>query len=338
MITVCSYHCVMTATASSTAAPAWAATDLTSLADLSAGEITALLDRAQGFLPAVVETSREHRARVEPTLAGRIIANLFLEDSTRTRGSFTVAAQRLGGATLDMSGKGSSISKGETLLDTGLTVAAMGVDAIVMRTSVNEAPHVLADHVDMPVINAGDGNNEHPTQGLLDALTLRQRLGNDLAGKRIAIVGDIRNSRVAGSNIRCLPTLGLDVVLVGPESMCPGEPVEGSPHATGSITVTHDLDAVLSDVDAIMMLRVQFERGSDIGDDYADRYALTEARTATLPDHAPVLHPGPMNRGLEIADAVADDPKRSAIRQQVTNGVAVRMAVLDRLVGNTPCV
>ncbi len=321
----------MTATASPTAAPAWAATDLTTLADLSPGDITALLDRATEFVPTVGEASCEHRSHLEQSLAGRIIANLFLEDSTRTRGSFTVAAQRLGGTTLDMSGKGSSISKGETLLDTGLTVAAMGVDAIVMRTSVNEAPHMLADHVDMPVINAGDGNNEHPTQGLLDALTLRQRLGSDLAGKRIAIVGDIRNSRVAGSNIRCLPTLGMDVVLVGPESMCPDEPISGSPHATGSITVAHDLDAVVAELDAIMMLRVQFERGSEIGDDYAERYGLNESRAARLPGDAPVLHPGPMNRGLEIADAVADDPKRSAIRQQVTNGVAVRMAVLERL-------
>ncbi len=298
---------------------------LLALDGMSGGQITSLLDRAERYLPIV--------GREQPpidVLGRRIIANMFLEDSTRTRGSFTVAAQRLGAQTVELTGKGSSISKGESLLDTAWTIESFGVDAIVMRTSAAGGAALVAANVNVPVINAGDGRHEHPTQGLLDLLTMRQRLG-DLRGRRVAIVGDIANSRVARSNVHGLTALGAEVVLIGPPTLAPQSLAGLSP--ADNITVSHDLDEQLAALDVIMMLRVQFERGAGISSDYHELYGLTATRTQRLPEHAIVMHPGPMNRGLEIDAAVADDPQRSAIRQQVANGVAVRMAVLAWALG-----
>jgi aspartate carbamoyltransferase catalytic subunit len=296
---------------------------LLALDGMSRDELLGLLDRAQEFRPIV-----DGDAPPRTSLAGRIVANLFLESSTRTRGSFTVAAQRLGADTVDL-GADSSLTKGETILDTAYTVEAMGVSALVIRAAQSGVPAMVARQVGCAVINAGDGTHEHPTQGLLDALTLRQRLG-DLEGRRIAIVGDIGNSRVARSNVWGLTTLGADVLLIGPPAMVPPEFATFS----GGISIGHELDPILPEIDAIIMLRVQFERGSSIGGDYRDHFALTEARAERLRPEAPVMHPGPMNRGLEIDGPVADDSARSVIREQVTNGVAVRMAVLEEVLGS----
>jgi aspartate carbamoyltransferase catalytic subunit len=268
-------------------------------------------------------------------LAGKTIANLFFEDSTRTRCSFTLAAWRLGAETLDLTSTGSSVAKGETIVDTALNIQAMGVHGFVVRVSASGGVQMIADAVNVPVINAGDGKHEHPTQGLLDLLTIRQRLKR-IEGRTIAIVGDIANSRVARSNIHGLTTMGANVVLVGPSTLVPHtfEKIT-DPNSPGKVRVHHDLDDVLPEVDAIMMLRVQFERAGGgpplISGDYRQLCGLTAERAARLPDHAIVLHPGPMNRGLEIDSEVADDPERSVILQQVSNGVAVRMAVLAAL-------
>ncbi len=300
---------------------------LLGLEGLSRAEILEWLDFAEGFLDIA-----RGSAPPQESLNGKIVANLFFEDSTRTRGSFTIAAKRLGADCIDLSGSGSSVSKGESIVDTALTFEAMGVDAIVLRAKPSGAPHLVARAVRIPVINAGDGRHEHPTQGLLDLLTMRRHLG-ELKGKTIAIVGDIANSRVARSNIHGLTTLGAQVHLIGPPSLAPAsfEKIVAGP---GRVIVSHDLDAVLDDVDAIMMLRVQFERQGvgGISDDYRRLYGLSAQRAARLRPEAIIMHPGPMNRGLEIDGEVADDPERSVIREQVTNGVAVRMAVLKKLI------
>lgn len=296
---------------------------LLALEGWSAKQINMLLDAAERYIPIVKRSQPPSDA-----LGGKIIANLFLEDSTRTRGSFTVAAQRLGGQTVDFSSKGSSVSKGESTLDTAWTIESFGVDAIVIRAPGSGAAALVAENVQIPVINAGDGKHEHPTQGLLDAMTLRQRLG-ELRGKTIAIVGDVSASRVARSNIHCLTSLGMNVLLIGPATLVP--PAMAEIANAGNLCVSHKLDEHLETLDAIMMLRVQFERGTGISDDFRDLYGLTEARAAQLPPHAIIMHPGPMNRGLEIDSPVADDPNRSVIRRQVENGVAVRMAVLAGL-------
>ncbi len=303
----------------------------------SATELTALAKRA-------AELNHEpDRGPGHGPLAGKTLANLFFEDSTRTRLSFTRAAQRMGMHVLDLYAKSSSVSKGETLLDTARNVHAMGVDAIVVRCTPSGGPALLADHLDCSIINAGDGKHEHPTQGLLDLMTLLEHFkvgqtitGDELHGKRIAIVGDIDSSRVARSNIHALTTLGAHVVLIGPPKLVPETFLEITKHLdppVGSVEIAHDLDAVLADLDAIMMLRVQFERHERdiIGPDYADKFGLNQARAAQLKPTAPVLHPGPINRDFELASAVADDPKRSLIMQQVSNGVVVRMAVLEKL-------
>ena len=280
-----------------------------------------------------------------PPLRGRTVVNLFYEDSTRTRTSFELAAKRLSADVVNFSAKGSSVSKGESLKDTALTLEAMGADAVVIRHSYSGAARRLAEWVHGSVINAGDGTHEHPTQALLDAFTMRRRLRGgegDLAGLRVAIVGDVLHSRVARSNVLLLATLGARVTLVGPPTLLPVG-VEAWPAAT-----SFDLDAVLPSSDAVMMLRVQRERMSaslpegarDLGNqfvpsarEYARRYGLDARRMAMLADDAIVMHPGPMNRGMEIAAEVADDPKRSTIIEQVTNGVSVRMAVLYLLLG-----
>ena len=303
--------------------------DLLGLDGMSADELGSLLDEAEGFVGAV------ERGESSERLAGKIVANLFFEDSTRTRCSFTVAAARLGAATLDLIGAGNSLSKGESLLDTALNVEAMGVDAMVVRSGRSGTPHLVARSVGCPVINAGDGRHEHPTQGLLDILTLRRRWG-DVAGRTVVIVGDIANSRVARSNVHGLTTLGADVLLVGPPALVPHSftQIAAGP---GTVTISHDLDDALPRADAVMMLRIQLERHDDGGSgaippDYRRQYGLTVDRAARLKADVPVMHPGPMNRGVEIDSEVADDPARSVIMQQVTHGVAVRMAVLNRAI------
>jgi aspartate carbamoyltransferase catalytic subunit len=261
----------------------------------------------------------------DPVLNGRCIANIFFEDSTRTRNSFTRAGQLLSADFLQVSGEGSSTSKGETEIDTAKTIEAMGVDTIVVRHASAGVPRYIADNVQCCVINAGDGRHEHPTQGPLDIFTLRREFGADLSGMRIAIVGDIVNSRVVRSNIFGLRTLGVKVIVVGPPMLAPD-----SFGALG-VEVAHDLDAVLPEVDVVMMLRVQFERfeGQAMSSvhEYREGYGLTAHRCALMPKRAVVMHPGPMNRGLEIDSDIADGP-RSIIFRQVTHGVAIRMAVL----------
>jgi aspartate carbamoyltransferase catalytic subunit len=269
-----------------------------------------------------------------PTLQGRTVANLFFEDSTRTRLSFEAAAKRLSADVITFGAKGSSVSKGESLKDTAQTIAAMGVDAVVLRHSASGAARVLADSawIDAAVVNAGDGTHEHPTQGLLDAYSMRKRLhgeasrGRDLDGIRVTIVGDILHSRVARSNIWLLQTLGASVHLVAPGTLLPAG-VQSWP-----VTTSSDLDAAIADgPDVLMMLRIQSERMHAAffphEREYARQWGLSDARFARLAAHTMVMHPGPMNRGLEIS-ATAADSQASVILDQVTNGVSIRMAVL----------
>jgi aspartate carbamoyltransferase catalytic subunit len=291
------------------------------------------LDRESALL--VLDTAAEmarlatREVKKLPTLRGRTVVNLFYEDSTRTRISFEAAAKRLSADVITFSAKGSSVSKGESLKDTALTLQAMGADAVVIRHSESGAPHRLARWIDGVVLNAGDGTHEHPTQALLDAYTMRSRLGR-LEGLRVAIVGDVLHSRVARSNVLLLSTLGAEVTLVAPPTLLPVG-VEAWPAA-----VSYDLDAVLAKSDVVMMLRVQRERmGASYFPtvrEYSRRYGLDARRMGALPEHAIVMHPGPMNRGMEIAPEVADSP-RSTIVEQVTNGVSVRMAALYLLLG-----
>jgi aspartate carbamoyltransferase catalytic subunit len=297
---------------------------LISAADLSKDDALLILDTAEE-LAAVSERS----VKKLPTLRGRTVVNLFFEDSTRTRISFEAAAKRLSADVINFSAKGSSVSKGESLKDTALTLEAMGADAVVIRHSASGAPHRLASWVRGSVLNAGDGTHEHPTQALLDAFTMRRRLGK-LDGRRITIVGDVLHSRVARSNVLLLGTLGAEVTLVAPPTLLPVA-VE-----TWPCEVSYDLDAVLPKSDAVMMLRVQRERMNAAyfpsAREYSRRYGLDPDRLAKMPDDALVMHPGPMNRGMEIAADVADSA-RSTIVEQVTNGVTIRMAVLYLLLG-----
>jgi aspartate carbamoyltransferase catalytic subunit len=295
---------------------------LLSAADLDRAEATLVLDTA-----AEMARLTEGRAvKKLPTLRGRTVVNLFFEDSTRTRTSFEVAAKRLSADVVNFSAKGSSLSKGESLKDTALTLEAMGADGVVVRHSASGAPHRLAHSgwIRASVVNAGDGTHEHPTQALLDAYTLRKHLG-ELDGRRIAVVGDVLHSRVARSNVLLLKTLGAEVTLVGPPTLLPVG-VEHWPCQT-----SFELDSVLAKSDAVMMLRVQRERMSAAffpsAREYSRRYGLDARRFGLLPEDALVLHPGPMIRGMEITADVADSD-RSVIVEQVTNGVYVRMAVL----------
>ena len=298
---------------------------------ISAGD----LSRADALL--ILDTAEELAALADrpikklPTLRGRTVVNLFFEDSTRTRISFEAAAKRLSADVINFSAKGSSVSKGESLKDTALTLQAMGADAVVIRHAAAGAPHRLATWIDGTVVNAGDGTHEHPTQALLDAYTMRSRLGR-LDGLNVVIVGDVLHSRVARSNVLLLDTLGARVTLVGPPTLLPVG-VDAWPAKAG-----YDLDAALPDADVVMMLRVQRERMDDAYfpsvREYARRYGLDAARMRTLPEHAIVMHPGPMNRGMEITPEVADSP-RSTIVEQVANGVSVRMAVLYLMLGGS---
>ncbi|MFI5954103.1 aspartate carbamoyltransferase catalytic subunit [Cryptosporangium sp. NPDC051539] len=299
-------------------------THLLSAGDLDAETATLILDTATELAAASGRSVRKF-----PTLRGRTVVNLFYEDSTRTRISFEAAAKRLSADVINFSAKGSSVSKGESLKDTALTLQAMGADAVVIRHQASGAPHTLAKWVDGAVVNAGDGTHEHPTQALLDAYTMRSRLGR-LDGLRVGIVGDVLHSRVARSNVLLLATLGAEVTLVAPPTLVPV--------GVGSwpADVSYDLDAVLPKLDVVMALRVQRERMNTsyfpTEREYARRYGLDARRVAALPEHAIVMHPGPMNRGMEITPEVADSP-RSTIVEQVTNGVNVRMAVLYLLLG-----
>jgi len=299
---------------------------LLSMNDLDRQGILAILDTAE-----TMHDVQRREVKKLPTLRGRTVVNLFFEDSTRTRSSFEIAGKWLSADVINISAKGSSTSKGESLRDTVRTVAAMGVDGLVIRHGASGAAHQVAQWVDAVVINAGDGLHEHPTQALLDAYSMRQRLG-DLQGLDVAIVGDLTHSRVLRSNLICLKTLGAHVTVVAPPTLMPSG-IETWARSEGFDT-SYDLDAVLPGVDAVMMLRVQRERMSGgyfpTAREYTVGYGLTRERLRTLQKHTVICHPGPMNRGLEIA-ADAADAAQSLVLDQVSAGVAVRMSVLYHL-------
>ncbi|MBO6512468.1 MAG: aspartate carbamoyltransferase catalytic subunit [Phycisphaerales bacterium] len=268
-------------------------------------------------------------------LAGKVVANLFFEDSTRTRVSFSMAAQTLGAKVVDLTSKGSSVAKGETLLDTAWTIEAMGVDAIVVRSGDSGVAELIDEHTQCAVLNAGDGTHQHPTQALTDALTIGRSLGLsdgwDFGGLRVAIVGDVVSSRVARSNVGLLTGLGAEVVLVGPPGMAP------SSLESMGCRVTSDFDSVLGECDAVMMLRIQFERGGGATlastREYHARFGMNEGRLERMKDRAIVMHPGPMNRGVEISASVADG-ERSVVLEQVRGGVLVRQAAMAHAIGH----
>jgi aspartate carbamoyltransferase catalytic subunit len=295
--------------------------DLLSIDSLADAQIAVILDRADHYFAA------NRQGRCSQALAGRIVFNAFYENSTRTAMSFATAAHRLGASVVSLSVEHSSMKKGETLEDTARTLNAMRPDALVIRHRDNGAPAAVALIVDAPVINAGDGTNEHPTQALLDAATIRHHFGR-LEGLNVAICGDIGHSRVARSNARLLPRLGAHVKLAGPPELMP----DGIPQLA--------IDEAIEGADVVMMLRVQRERlEQELGDapgEYLQRYGLDDERLARAAPNAVVMHPGPMNRGIEIESRIADDPTRSLITLQVEMGVAVRMACLEMLVGPSP--
>lgn len=304
--------------------------NLLSTRDLSRDQAITLLDIAEDMAEV-----NERDVKKLPALRGKTIVNLFFEDSTRTRISFEAAEKRLSADVINFAAKGSSVSKGESLKDTVQTLAAMGIDGVVIRHGASGAPFVLAhsDWIDVPVINAGDGTNEHPTQALLDAFTMRRRIhggasrGKDLSGVKVTIVGDILHSRVARSNVWLLNTLGAHVQLVGPPTLIPSA-ISGWP-----VEFAYDLDSALGTFqpDVVMMLRIQTERMKAAyfphEREYANQWGLTATRFAALPPQTLVMHPGPMNRGLEISSVAADSPQ-STVLEQVANGVSVRMAAL----------
>ncbi|MFE1954859.1 MULTISPECIES: aspartate carbamoyltransferase catalytic subunit [Streptomyces] len=313
---------------------------LISAADLTRDDAVLILDTAEEMARVA-----DRPIKKLPALRGRTVCNLFFEDSTRTRISFEAAEKRLSADVINFAAKGSSVSKGESLKDTAQTLEAMGVDAVVIRHSASGAPYRLANSgwIDAPVINAGDGTHQHPTQALLDAFTMRRRLigpdagiGQGLDGRRVTIVGDILHSRVARSNVDLLHTLGAEVTLVAPPTLLPVG-VDSWP-----CEVSYDLDATLPKTDAVMMLRVQRERMNaaffPTEREYTRRYGLDAERLAKAPGHAIVMHPGPMVRGMEITAEVADS-ERCTVVEQVANGVHTRMAVLYLLLGgNEPAV
>ena len=297
----------------------WQRKHLLGLRDLSAEEITYILDTAKGF-----EQVSKRSVKKAPPLRGKVVCNLFFEDSTRTRNSFAIAASRLSADIIEFTKKSSSVSKGETLLDTAKNLEAMGIDIVVIRHSAGGAPKFLSRSINACVVNAGDGFCEHPTQGLLDIYTIRKIKGT-LEGLKIAIVGDIAHSRVARSNIWAMSKLGAEVILVGPPTLMPAQ-VSRLP-----VSVSYTLDEVIEKVDVINMLRIQFERlgGNPFPSvrEYSHYFGLTVERMKRAKPDILVMHPGPINRGLEIESEVADGPN-SVILEQVTNGLAVRMAVL----------
>ncbi|HEX4595597.1 MAG TPA: aspartate carbamoyltransferase catalytic subunit [Bryobacteraceae bacterium] len=288
-------------------------------------EIETILDRAKAFQP------QQTQSRKSDMLRGRMIVNLFFEASTRTRTSFEIAAKRLGADAISITASGSSVDKGESLVDTLNTLGAMHPDAIVMRHAASGAPHFLARHLPTPIINAGDGTHEHPTQALLDARTILDRR-ESLEGLRVAIIGDIAHSRVARSNMYLLSKFGAEIVLCGPAPLLPTELTQIAP----GVTLAHDIREAIRDADVIMMLRVQFERQDEAAfstSDYYRFYGLRLEHMGLAKPDAIVMHPGPINRGREISSEVADS-QRSVILNQVENGIAVRMAVLERILSN----
>ncbi|MBN2021813.1 MAG: aspartate carbamoyltransferase catalytic subunit [Pirellulales bacterium] len=302
----------------------WTRHHLLGLEELTAEEITTILDTAQVFRDRMAAGQKKH-----PVLGGRTCVNLFFENSTRTRTSFSLAARRLGADVVDFSASTSSLSKGETVIDTAKNIEAMGVDAVVVRHRTPGTPQLLAQNLKAAVINAGDGPHEHPTQGLLDILTIRQRRGR-LAGLTVAMVGDIAHSRTARSNIWGLKKLGAHVIVCGPSTLV-------SPRwAEIGVEYSYSLDEIVPRVDVLNLLRIQFERQTTRPfpsvREYAHLYAMNADRLARAKDDILILAPGPINRGVEVTPEVADGP-HSAILEQVTNGLAVRMAVLWLLLG-----
>ena len=297
----------------------WSRKHLIGLSDLSRQEIEFILDTAQGF-----EKFSTRSIKKAPTLRGKVVVNMFFEDSTRTRNSFTLAASRLSADVIEFSKKASAVSKGETLIDTARNLEAMGVDIVVIRHGAGGAPKLLSRSINACVVNAGDGFHEHPTQALLDVYTIRRERGS-LDGLKIGIVGDISHSRVARSDIYAMTKLGAEVTLIGPPTLMPGG-VGNLP-----VKVSYSLDDVIEDLDVINMLRIQFERmgGNPFPSvrEYSHYFGLTVDRMKRAKPDITVMHPGPINRGLEIESEVADGPN-SVILKQVANGLAVRMGVL----------
>ena len=297
-----------------------------SIDQLDRPELETLLDLGEQFVAV-----NQREIPKLPALRGKVVASLFYEDSTRTRLSFETAAKRLSCDVMTFSVAQSSVKKGESLRDTVQTVAAMGIDAIVIRHPAAGAPASITQWTDASVINAGDGRHAHPTQAVLDMLTLRRHRGPTLDGLRVAIIGDVRHSRVARSDVKALHLLGARITLVAPPTLLP-ESLEGWP-----VEVSYDLDDVIPDLDVVMLLRMQFERQQQAlfptVREYTARYGLTAARAERLKPDALIMHPGPMNRGVEVAAEVADGPA-SVVIEQVTNGVAARMAVLYTLLGS----
>jgi len=304
--------------------PVWQRGDLLGVAELSTAEILHVLDTAESF----VEVAARPIKKV-PTLRGKTVINLFFEASTRTSSSFEIAEKRLSADNINFSTSSSSLSKGETLLDTARNLEAMAPDLVVIRHAHPRVPHALAERIAAGVINAGDGAHEHPTQALLDAFTIRRRKGR-VEGLKIAIVGDVAHSRVVRSNVLCLTKLGADVTVAGPRTMMPEEP-----ESLGA-RVAYSLEEAIEAADVVMMLRVQLERQARASfpseREYFEFFGLTAERLRGAQDDAIIMHPGPINRGIEIASEVADGPW-SVILEQVANGVAVRMAVLYLLAG-----
>ena len=299
---------------------------LLSIDDLSVDDIAEIFETA-----ADMHDVQRREVKKLPALRGRTVINMFFEDSTRTRSSFEIAGKWLSADVINISAKGSSASKGESLRDTVLTVCAMGVDGLVIRHPASGAAQQVSQWVDAVVVNAGDGMHEHPTQALLDAYTLQRRLGS-LEGRHVVLVGDLTHSRVFRSNVLCLTKLGARVTVVAPPTLMPSGIAAWS--AAAGFETSYDLDAVLPHADAVMMLRVQRERMSGgyfpSAREYTVGYGLTRDRLATLKPDAPICHPGPMNRGLEIA-ADAADAAQSVVLEQVSSGLAVRMSVLYHL-------
>jgi aspartate carbamoyltransferase catalytic subunit len=300
-------------------------TGLLGIENLTREEVQAILDRARDFQPG-----EGHSFRRFDLLRGRMVVNLFFEASTRTRTSFEIAAKRLGADAVSITAQASSVAKGESLVDTLNTLAAMRPDAIIMRHAASGAPHFLQRHLETPIINAGDGTHEHPTQALLDARTILDR-GAKLEGLRVAIIGDIAHSRVARSNVYLLSKFGADIVLCGPASLLPPELKQIAP----GVTLTTDMNEAIRDADVIMMLRVQLERQHEAAfpaSEYFQFYGLRLEHLETARPDVIVMHPGPINRGREISSEVADS-QRSVILNQVENGISVRMAVLESVLG-----
>ena len=298
------------------------AKDLLGLRGMSREQITEILDTAARLKPILSAPNKK-----TPHLQGKSIITLFYENSTRTRMSFELAAKYMSGVAANISASTSSVAKGETLIDTGRTLDAMGTDIIIMRHPMAGAPHLMSKYTHAGVINAGDGMNEHPTQALLDMLTMREKLGS-LQGLRVAIVGDVLHSRVARSNLWGLTTMGAEVTLAGPPTMMPPGLEEMG------VCATNHVEDAIRDADVVMGLRIQLER-QQAGlfpsvREYHAQYGLNDARLALAKPHALIMHPGPMNRGVEISSFVADGPD-SVIQEQVTNGVAIRMAVMFML-------